>query len=174
MKELDEVRKDSEAKELLWILREGRAYTLIELANVLKLPRSSVKELLHFLIQRQWIITIGRRTRKYYCLKDASVSKEVMEWGNDKLQKISIDNKLGIKYCRTCYDHLAGNIGVQLTEQLFIKGFLARNKQKVILTNKGMEFFNTLGIIKELEGIASDDTGSCLDFSERKYHLGAN
>jgi DNA-binding transcriptional ArsR family regulator len=73
---------------------------------------------------------------------------------------------------RTCYDHLAGRLGVALTEALVARGWLCPAADGFAPTPAGTEAFATVGIdIQSLRQARRPVTRSCLDWSERRPHL---
>ena len=68
------------------------------------------------------LLIVGSQGRhKYYRLLNEEIANVIEGIANlvpkEKQQKVT-DNNSGIKYCRTCYDHLAGKIGVEITQKL--------------------------------------------------------
>ncbi len=73
---------------------------------------------------------------------------------------------------RTCYDHLAGKLGVQLTESMLKAGYLTLEGKQFVLTDEGTLFFTTFGIdLTALKRKRRSFSHACLDWSERRYHL---
>ncbi|WP_088006977.1 hypothetical protein [Indiicoccus explosivorum] len=75
-------------------------------------------------------------------------------------------------YARTCYDHLAGSVGVEITESLVKQGMLEENGKNFSVTAEGDAFFSDLGI--DLDGLHQKKRAfarSCLDVTERTPHL---
>jgi hypothetical protein len=71
---------------------------------------------------------------------------------------------------RTCYDHLAGALGVALTDALCAEGILSA--EELALTEHGAARLRRFGI--DLAGLQAPRrplTRSCLDWSERRPHL---
>ena len=65
---------------------------------------------------------------------------------------------------RTCYQHLAGKLGVRLAEQLEEHEFIDSHCQ---VTNQGHRLFIQWGVPPKML-----DTGrSCMDSTERRFHL---
>jgi hypothetical protein len=78
-----------------------------------------------------------------------------------------------VRYARTCYDHLAGNLGVKLTQALVNMDFLNEDSDGFHVTNNGEEFFKTFQV--DYESVKKKRrafTHKCLDWSERRHHLG--
>lgn len=75
-------------------------------------------------------------------------------------------------YCRHCYDHLAGKIGVKVTDSLVDHGILKRGEIEFCMTTKGIKWFNNIGIDVEKERLKKRQfSRQCLDWTERKHHL---
>jgi DNA-binding transcriptional ArsR family regulator len=78
----------------------------------------------------------------------------------------------GIQVARTCYDHLAGALGVAFLDTLVAGGILVRDNGSVDLSGSGTEQLESLGV--DVEGIRHSRRAFaklCLDWSERRYHL---
>jgi DNA-binding transcriptional ArsR family regulator len=77
-----------------------------------------------------------------------------------------------LKRARTCYDHLAGELGVAVTEALVEQGLLARGDTVYSVTPQGRSWLAELGIdVVELEQKRRSFARACLDWSERRPHL---
>jgi DNA-binding transcriptional ArsR family regulator len=73
---------------------------------------------------------------------------------------------------RTCYDHLAGRLGVELTEALETTGALRPQADGWEVTAEGAAALAELGIdAAELSKGRRPLTRRCLDWSERRHHL---
>ena len=51
-----------------------------------------------------------------------------------------------IRHARTCYDHLAGSLGIQLTDSLLRAGILSEVDHQFTVTDKGEGFFKAFQI----------------------------
>ena len=75
-------------------------------------------------------------------------------------------------YCRSCYNHLAGKIGVKITRALLENKLLELDGNTFIVTKKGEQFFADAGInLNSLRRLRRPLTRACLDGSEKEYHL---
>lgn len=74
---------------------------------------------------------------------------------------------------RSCYDHLAGNLGVQITKKLVEKEYLIDGAEKdYVVSEKGEVFFRNFGIdLALLKKKKRHLARKCLDWSEQQYHL---
>lgn len=74
---------------------------------------------------------------------------------------------------RTCYDHLAGQLGVALTEALVAQRVLIHGVGTFDITPAGVRRFAALGIAVGAARAARRGFAlECLDWSERRVHLG--
>jgi DNA-binding transcriptional ArsR family regulator len=82
------------------------------------------------------------------------------------------DQLKALQYARTCYDHLAGKIGVALTDKLLELKLIEESGKDFILNEAGKKRLKQFGV--EVEGSIKSRrhfARQCLDWSERRYHL---
>lgn len=85
--------------------------------------------------------------------------------------KDSLERK-AIYRARTCYDHLAGELGVTLTHKLLDKGIILPYGEIYEVTKAGEAWLNTFGIdLLQLRRKHRVFARACLDWSERKPHV---
>lgn len=161
---------------VLWTLLDNRAYTAIELANVAETSPQNMSMHLAKLLEASLLHADKQGRHRYYRLASPEVAFAVEAISTlipDRKRKNVTDNNTDITYCRTCYDHLAGKMGVLITENLVNRNFLqlkANNHYDV--TAEGEIFFNSIDIdIESLKQKKRIFAKTCLDWSERKYHL---
>jgi hypothetical protein len=72
-----------------------------------------------------------------------------------------------------CYDHLAGELGIGITEALVKQGILRKESDAFALTKRGADWFAALGIdVEAARALRRKFAATCLDWSERRDHLG--
>jgi hypothetical protein len=77
-----------------------------------------------------------------------------------------------LRRARACYDHLAGDVAVQLLDALVARGWLAQTGTELALTPRGAAGCRRLGIdLAGLVGARRPLCRTCLDWSERRHHL---
>ena len=77
-----------------------------------------------------------------------------------------------LRWARMCYDHLAGTVGVSVTEALIGRGLLRERDGDYTLGPAGAAEFGGFGIdVSRLERRTRPLLRPCLDWSERRYHL---
>jgi DNA-binding transcriptional ArsR family regulator len=78
-----------------------------------------------------------------------------------------------MRHARSCYDHLAGRIAVDLFERWIAARVLRWRGEIVCLTGEGRQFLIGRGIeIDSFERNKRPLCRTCVDWSERKHHLG--
>jgi DNA-binding transcriptional ArsR family regulator len=78
-----------------------------------------------------------------------------------------------LRRARICYDHLAGDLGVQMLDSMKKQRLVRQTKQTIELTAEGKRFMDkTLQIDAEtLAHPRRPVCKACLDWSERRHHL---
>jgi len=83
-----------------------------------------------------------------------------------------------LRWARMCYDHLAGAVGVSVTEALIARGLVIDENGagdaggRFVLAPGGAGEFGRFGIdVDRLERRTRPLLRPCLDWSERRYHL---
>ena len=77
-----------------------------------------------------------------------------------------------MRAARTCYDHLAGQLGVRLADALTERGYVELSSEGGAVTEAGIGFCRDFGV-----DLGADSGGHvycrpCLDWSERRLHIG--
>jgi hypothetical protein len=75
---------------------------------------------------------------------------------------------------RTCYDHLAGRLGVGLADALRARGHVVLGEDGGEVTDAGAAFLGTFGV--DLDAVTRDQPRrallrACVDWSEQRHHL---
>ena len=77
-----------------------------------------------------------------------------------------------MELARTCYDHLAGRLGVALADSLCERGWLVERGDDYGVTEAGAYGFASLGIdVEVLRAKRRQFARRCLDWSERRHHI---
>lgn len=161
---------------MLWNLLDGRAYTAGELAIATNILSTSASNHLSKLLDAGIVKVEVQGRHRYYSFSGPEVAYAMEALANLAIDKQGTqkNNEItsGVKYCRTCYDHLAGLVGVSITEAMEQKGYLKRAEAAYNVTASGWKWLLQLGI--EEPSLANNRrplTRQCLDWSERKPHL---
>ncbi len=82
------------------------------------------------------------------------------------------DQTRALRFARTCYDHLAGELGVALTRRLVELNWLEPDGKEFLVKEEGVVGFHDLQIdVNRLRGKRRPLALQCLDWSERHYHM---
>ncbi len=163
--------------KMLWNLLDGRAYTAGELSIVADTSPTSASNHLSKLLDAEIVKVEIQGRHRYYSLSNSEVAYAVEALANlasnstTKNIKKELE-KNGVKYCRTCYDHLAGFVAVKIVETLETKGYLTKSMNVYLVSEKGWKWFQFFNISKDdFINNRRPVTRQCLDWSERRPHL---
>ncbi|MGW1011745.1 ArsR/SmtB family transcription factor [Streptomyces termitum] len=168
--------EESRAAMLLALL-DGRAWTAGELARHARVAPSTATEHLGKLVAGGVLAEERQGRHRYVRLAGPGIAHLVEELaglagsGPDRpprsLGEATAERALARG--RTCYDHLAGRLGVAVTGALTARGLLDQ-EGGFALTGPGLEWFAELGVPLAAKGRRPLARG-CLDWTERRPHL---
>ncbi|WP_345042752.1 winged helix-turn-helix domain-containing protein [Streptomyces sannanensis] len=160
-------------------LLDGRAWTAGELARYAGVAASTASEHLGKLVAGGLLAEERQGRHRYVRLADERIAHLVEDLAAHTSPPTAADGRprtLGAAGAssamargRTCYDHLAGRLGIGITEAMTGRGLL-RQDAGFALTDEGLGWFDGLGIGLERRGRRPLVRG-CLDWTERKPHL---
>jgi DNA-binding transcriptional ArsR family regulator len=162
---------DPSRAAVLMELTDGRALPPSELAEVAGVSRSTMSEHLAKL-QGAGFLAVERGGRnRYYRLSGPTVATAVEALAalapRSEVRSLRQANRAGaLGAARTCYGHLAGRLGVGITDAMVDRGLVEREGEVFLLTDPGATFLTDLGIAKPPRA-----GKSCNDWSERRPHL---
>ena len=161
---------------ILWNLLDGKAYTATELAICADISKQACSSHLQKLVKAELISMEKQGRHRYYRFANDRVAQVIESIGALLPVQFTVTNNqpvTGLKFARTCYDHLAGRVGVVLTETLVNKGALHYQGDQFIFSEYGATILSEINI--ELDKVRQGKRKfafPCLDWSERRYHLG--
>ena len=80
--------------------------------------------------------------------------------------------KNNFNYCRTCYNHLAGSVGVAIADAMEERGYLRKSETVYLVTKKGWAWFSQFDISEnDFKKSRRPLTRQCIDGTERRPHL---
>jgi DNA-binding transcriptional ArsR family regulator len=166
---------------MLLELMGGRAVPAGELALVAHVSPQTASEHLARLHEAGFVTVQRQGRHRYYELANEEVAYAVESLlvlssahharHSDKTAGLTLGS---LEHARTCYAHLAGWLGVAITDALQREGHLARAAGRAFsVTDRGMEWFEQRGIVvPRLEGGADPKLArQCPDWTERRPHL---
>lgn len=165
---------------MLYCLVDGRARTGTELAVVADVSPSTASVHLQRLRAERLVKVFAQGKHRYYSLDGSNVaaaleSLSVLAGGSRAAFAVNTPNRL--RAARTCYDHIAGTLGVSLHDRFQGLGWISTDstasENECNLTLRGAKGFEGLGIdIEGTRALRRRFAYACLDWSERRPHLG--
>lgn len=160
---------------ILSALLGGQWLTAGELARAARIAPPTASEHLGRLAAAGLIVGRSSGRHRYFALAGpdvAAVLESLARFADrpsaDAPSRGPADDAL--RYARCCYDHLAGRLGVELTEVLRERGLVAGAALEV--TARGEEELPRLGVdVASIRNGRRPITRACLDWSERRDHL---
>lgn len=164
---------------MLWHLLDGRALTATELAVRADLSPQSASGHLKLLVEAG-ILKVDKQGRhRYYSYarpEVADIVESLASLGQPDVVKAHYRNPApdGLRYARTCYDHLAGRLAVNITQSLLDRNVIAYEESEFTITDEGRGWLSSVGIdIRALQSRKRRCLARpCLDWSERQHHIG--
>jgi DNA-binding transcriptional ArsR family regulator len=170
---------DPGRSKMLFALLDNRARTATELAIVADLRPSTASSHLARLKEERLVKVVKQGRHHYYTLYSsdvATVLEGLLALSGATMPRFVTKYPNQLRHARTCYDHIAGTLGVALLDTLLREGWLVAdvpaNAESYSLSPKGLLALNTLGIdVSDLETQRRQLAVPCLDWSERRPHL---
>jgi len=166
---------------MLWALMDGSARPAGELTLIAGLSPSAASAHLARLTEGGLLALEVRGRHRYFRIASADIAASIEALANvaqaaapqrptpRPARTVPVD----MRYARTCYDHMAGELAVRVYERLVGDGLLTRHGDALDATPDGAQRLAGWGI-----DVASQRTRrrrfacTCPDWSERRPHLG--
>lgn len=165
---------------MLYSLMDGRARTSTELAAIADVGASTASAHLDRLLKARLLKVAAQGRHRYYSLAGPEVGR-ILEGLSAIAGTLSArfipatPNRLRV--ARSCYDHMAGSLGVMLHDRLLDLEWITQTGEDgaYALSAEGRGKLTEIGIAAgELEGRRRRVAYGCLDWSERRYHIGGS
>jgi DNA-binding transcriptional ArsR family regulator len=161
---------------MLSILLAGKSLPAGEIAHAAGITPSTASEHLRLLVDEGLVVAHSQGRHRYFRVKDADVARAletlaVVAAGTDVPEKWEREPYRHLKYARSCYRHLAGELGVRLLDALISRDALIVSRQGGYdLTRDGEAWLAEIGIsVPRRSG--ERYAYPCLDWSQRRDHL---
>ena len=161
---------------ILYCLMDHHARTSTELAIVAGVSPSTASAHLSRLKTERLVRMLIQGKHRYYSLQGANVAN-VLE-GLSVLAGVPretfvLNTPSRLRAARTCYDHIAGTLGVTLHDRFKTLDWFSENNDSFVMTPQGAKALASLGIdIDAARALRRRFAFPCLDWSERRPHLG--
>lgn len=161
-------------------LLDGRCYTATELAGHAGVAASTASQHLKLLVDEGLAQVRAQGRHRYFMLADADVAHaleallrvadgalpESTRWRGPAMR--------GLRHARSCYGHLAGELGVRLCEAMVAQGWVVEEGgREYALTEAGRDGLAQMGVpVEALEArTGRRQLYGCVDWSERRDHF---
>jgi DNA-binding transcriptional ArsR family regulator len=169
---------DPARANILCALLGGRAVTAAELACAANVSPQTASEHLGKLLAARLLVVMKQGRHRYYRLAGPHVGQmlesimNVALTGPPRFQPRSkVDDAL--RHARTCYDHLAGVLGVAIADGLIERAFVVLGEEAGEVTPAGAAFLAELGVdLSAAQTKRRVFCRPCLDWTERRPHIG--
>jgi DNA-binding transcriptional ArsR family regulator len=168
---------------MLHALMDGRALTAKELARVAGVtPQTASSHLAQ--MSEIGLLGVEKQGRhRYHRLASQAVAQmiesimQVASLLEEPQRRLSVGPRdAALRQARTCYDHLAGRLGVALADAMVSGGYAELANDAGVMTESGMALLGRIGI--DLDALTTCHKRAqrvlcrpCLDWSERRAHL---
>jgi DNA-binding transcriptional ArsR family regulator len=166
---------DPSRAAMLEALMDGRAWTGRELARYAHVTPSTASEHLQRLVDGALLQVVPQGRHRYYRIASPEVAHALetltflAQLAPYRTTRRAID--VEIQRARTCYDHLAGELGVGICDNLVQRGAVSFGPNGGALTQAGIALFEEFGIALDPANARRSLCRPCLDWSERRFHL---
>lgn len=166
---------DPTRARMLAALMGGQYLAAGELAEVAGVTAQTASTHLTQLVDNELVVVRTQGRHRYFRLADADIGHALEALSLVAERAGSADRwnhgaYKPLKAARTCYSHLAGELGVALFDGLLARGTLAPRDGQFVLTDVGRHELQALGVALPAGG-SKRQAYACLDWSERRDHL---
>lgn len=161
---------------ILTALWGGVALPASELAQRASVTPSTASTHLNRLLNAQWVAVERRGRHRYFRLASSDIAQMLEHLAHiapvAPVRSFKAHHVTqSLRLARSCYDHLAGELAVALTDALLAQGVLISDDTAVRVSDHGKTFLQAHGVT--LPPVTSRRTYArfCLDWSERRDHL---
>ena len=167
---------DPSRAAMLAALMDGRALTAGELAHIAGVTPATASGHLIKLVNGGLAAGAAQGRHRYYRLGSPAVARileGLMAVSVLRPERARATPRIdpGLRAARSCYDHLAGALGVALADALVARGAVTLEADAGEITEAGRALLEDFGIALEAPGGRRPLCRPCLDWSERRPHL---
>lgn len=165
---------DPSRVRILCALMDGRAWTATELSAVADIATSTASGHLAKLLQSGLTVCLSQGRHRYYRLSGsdvASLLENIMGVSVKNIRAAETRAPIQLRRARTCYDHLAGEIAVEIYACMKAEKWIKADGSAV--TEAGQRHFQAIGAALNPK-TKRKPCCDCLDWSERRFHLGGD
>lgn len=168
---------DESRAAMLMCLLSGKALTASELARAAGVTPQTASSHLLKMLEGGLLLHESYGRHRYFRLATPEVGHALEALSTIARPKPirslrESDQSKALHFARTCYDHIAGEVGVTLTDRTLELGLILKKERDFVITADGARWFLDFGInLDEIRRRRRHFARRCLDWSERRYHL---
>ena len=167
---------DPARARMLCCLLDGRARTATELAVVAQKSPSTASSHFQKLLEQGLVTLVSQGKHRYFQLANTDVAKALealLSLTSFEAPAFKPSTPCHLRHARTCYDHLAGEVGVLLHDALLAGEWMYQEQGDYGLTPKGIERLSRMGMDLSVDTPTRRRFAyPCLDWSQRCAHVG--
>ena len=169
---------------MLHALMDGRALTASELAGVAGITAQTASSHLARMTEAGLLSVEKQGRHRYHRLASPEVAHmmetimQVASTLEPSQRRLTVGPRdAALRAARTCYDHLAGRLGVALADAMVAAGYAELGSDGGLVTDAGIGFLGRIGIDVDALLVRRGKRATrvlcrpCLDWSERRPHL---
>lgn len=163
---------------MLMELMDGRALPAGELARASGITAQTASAHLAKLLEGGLVSVETQGRHRYYRLAHRHIAQTLEYLGAIHPAARPRSSMPGprqreLRFCRCCYDHLAGQVGVAMTRALQNRDYLrAGDNKQFVVTPAGAQWFAAIGLdVSSIKPTSRGLARQCLDWTERSYHV---
>jgi len=158
-------------------LLDGRPCSAGELGRTAAVKASTASEHLADLVAGGLVSVRVEGRHRYFAIASPEVAQALEAFSQicppEEVRSLRQSAEVrALRYARTCYDHLAGVLGVAMFDGLRSSGWLTFDGEAIAVSPHGHACLEDLGIdVAALRGQRRSFARPCLDWTERRPHL---
>jgi DNA-binding transcriptional ArsR family regulator len=182
--EIASLAGDVSRAAMLQALMDGRALTATELSRVAGVTPQTASAHLTRMVEAGLLGVVKQGRHRYHRLAGPAVAmmlESIMQVAAvadiSRAAPQTGPRDTAMRNARTCYDHLAGRLGVAIADAMIEAGHVELDDEAGLLSDSGGALFTRLGI--DTRAVVARYDGKparmfcrpCLDWSERRPHI---
>ncbi len=178
MAEIASLIGDPARANILCALLSGHALTATELAFAAGVTPQTASGHLAKLLEARLLLLAKQGRHRYYRLAGPDIGRmlesimAVALQAPPRYQRPSRHDE-AVRFARTCYDHIAGVLGVALAERLVEREHVILGPEAGEVTAAGADFLLNFGVdLHQAQAKRRVFCRPCIDWTERRPHLG--
>lgn len=167
---------DQSRSRIVCALMDGRAYTAKELAYQARISAQTASFHLQRLVEAGIITRHAQGRHRYHHLANEEIAAAIEALAVaapvDHLRRLKPGAAGELRLARSCYDHVAGRLGVAIAGRLVAGEAVHASEDGFALTGAGRRLLGDMGLDPDaLSGGNRVLARQCMDWTERRFHF---